>query len=203
MRLVHLHFLAPLLALSACAKGCEGPPPEVPPAISDVGQAKSDDPNRLPVERALDLQLADRRGGAILPAIQMLPYRRLTGFEVDKNFVARLDEKSLRVLDREAREERLQDEDAIMTVLRMAAQDYRERAGLEPNRLVLAVDAKVPVELTSRVRKVALKAGTWRVVALARDGEQLVELSLTPPPEHRPTPDNPMPNSLEPTPTTR
>lgn len=187
MRLVHLNFLAPLLALSACAKGCDGPLPEVPPPISDVAQGRSEDLNRLPVERTLDLQLADRRSGAILPVMQMLPYRRLPNFEVDKNFVARLDEHSLRVLDREARDDRLRDDDAIAATLRMAAQDYRERAGLEPNRLVLAVDARVPMDLTSRVRRVALKSGQWRLVALARDGDQLVELTLTPPPEHRPS----------------
>lgn len=187
MKLVHLKFVAPLLALTACAKGCEGPAPELPPAVTDAGLAKADDPNRLPVERALDLQLPDRRGGTVLPAIQMLPYRRLTGFEIDKNLVARLDEHSLKLLEREVRDERLDSDDAILTMLRMAAQDYRERAGLEPNRLVLAVDVRVPVELTSRVRQVALKAGQWRVVALARDGEQLVELSLSPPPDRRPS----------------
>ena len=186
MRLVHLKFVAPLLALTACAKGCEGPPSDLPQAVSDAGPSRADDPNRLPIERVLDVQLADRRGGTILPAMQMLPYRRLLSFEADKNFIARLDEHSLRVLEREAREERLQNDDAIVTVLRMAAQDYRERAGLEPNRLVLAVDARVPSDLTSRIRRLALKAGQWRVVALARDGEQLVELSLSPPQERRP-----------------
>ena len=187
MRLVHLKFVAPLLALSACTRGCEGPSPELAPVVSDAGQAKSDDPNRLPVERALDIQLADRRGGGILPAMQMLPYRQLAEFDASKNFVVRLDEHSLRALEREARDERLDSEDAIMTTLRMAAQDYRERAGLEPNRLVIVADARVPMDLTGRVRKVALKAGQWRVVALARDGEKLVELSLSPPPDHRPT----------------
>ncbi len=186
MRLFHLQFIAPLLALTACAKGCDGPPPQLPPVAIDAGTAKADDPNRMPIERALDIQLADRRGGTILPAMEMLPYRRLPGFEADKNFVARLDEHALKILDREARDERLDSDDAITTTLRMAAQDYRDRAGLEPNRLVLAVDARVPAELTSRVRKVALKAGQWRVVALARDGEQLVELALSPPPERRP-----------------
>ena len=186
MRLVHLKFVAPLLVFSACGKGCSGPSPDLPPAVTDAGSGRAIDPNRLPVERALDLQLADRRGGTILPAMHMLPYRRLTDFDVTKNLVARLDEHALRILEREARDERLESEDAITTTLRMAAQDNRERAGLEPNRLVLAVDARVPMDLTSRVRKVALKAGQWRVVALARDGDQLVELSLTPPPDHRP-----------------
>ncbi len=186
MRLVSLRFVAPLLALSACAKGCEGPSPELPPAVTDAGPPRADDPNRLPVERALDLQLADRRGGTNFAAIQMLPYRRLPAFELDKNFVVRLDEHALRALEREVRDERLDNDDAILTALRMAAQDYRERAGLEPNRLVLAVDARVPADLTARVRRLALKAAQWRVVALARDGDQLVELSLTPPIDRRP-----------------
>ncbi len=185
MRLVHLKFLAPVLALSACAKGCESPPPAVPPAVTDAGQAKADDPNRLPIERELDLQLPDRRGGAVLPGLQMLPFRRLTGFEAKKNLVARLDAHSLKILEREVRDERLQFDIAITTTLRSAAQDYRQRAGLEPNRLVLAIDAGVSQELTTRVRKLALQASQWRVVALARDGEQLVELSLSPPPDRR------------------
>jgi hypothetical protein len=182
-----LKFLAPLLALSACAKGCESPAPETPPSVTDAGLVKADNPNRLPIERELDLQLPDRRGGAILPGLQMLPFRRLTGFEANKNLVARVDTHGLRILEREVLDERLQFDEAITTTLRMGAQDYRERAGLEPNRLVLAVDAGVSSELTTRIRRLALKASQWRVVALARDGDQLVELSLSPPPDRRNT----------------
>lgn len=194
MKLVHVKLVAPLLALTACARGCEGPEPQLP-AVTDAGATKSDDPNRLPVERALDLQLADRRGGTILPAMAMLPYRRLTGFEVDKNFVARLDEHALKILDREVRDEFLDSDESVLTALRMAGQDYRERAGLEPNRLTLVIDARVPADLAGRVRRLALKAGQWRLVGLARDGDQLVEISLTPPGDRRaaPTPDAPTP----------
>lgn len=197
MRLMPVKFAALLLGLSACGKGCEGASPELPPAALDAGSRNAADPNRLPVERALDVQLPDRRGGTILPAMEMLPYRRLNTFDVAKNLVARLDEHALRILEREARDERLDSEEAITTTLRMAAQDYRERAGLEPNRLVLVVDARVPMEVTGRVRRVALKSGQWRVVALARDGDQLVELSLTPPPDHRPVgaPEAPTPTA--------
>lgn len=175
----------PLLALTACGKGCENQGPELPPR-PDVPVSRPADPNLLPVERALDLRLPDRRGGSILPGLSLLPFRRLPNFDLDKNMVARLDAHSLKVLEREAKDERLNVDENVLTTLRLGAQDYRERAGLEPNRLVLVVDAGTPMEVTGRIRQLALRAAQWRVVALARDGDQLVELSLVPPPERRP-----------------
>ena len=179
--------LLPLLILtSACGKGCDGPQPELPPPVRDVS-APTPDPTLLPVERELNLRLPDRRSSRVVPGTAMLPYRRLPAFEVGKNLVARVDAHALHILEREVRDARFDSDEDVLTALRLGAQDFRTRAGLEPNRLVLAIDALTPVEVSARIRRLALQAQEWRVVALAKDGDALVELSLMPPPDRRPS----------------
>lgn len=178
--------LLPLLLLTACGKGCDGPEPKLPAVVADVTVARADDPSLLPIERELDLRLPDRATGTVLPVMAMLPYRKLPNFEVGKHLVARIDAHSLKILEREVRDARFDSDEDVLTLFRLAAQDFRERAGLEPNRLVLVVDALTPVQVTGRLRQLAITAQEWRVVALAKEGQGLVELTLMPPPSHRP-----------------
>jgi hypothetical protein len=173
-------------ALPACARGCTDSPPRhaaTAPAQAPIASAALVDN----VERDLAIRLPERRSGTIVPGLATLPWRKLSLFEPKVNLVARIDAKGLHVLGDFLPTERLDDQ-AILAMLRKSADQWRLRAGIAPTRLVLAVDADVSPVLVGRIRRVAMTAGQWRVVALARDGSTLVELMLNPPPETRPAP---------------
>jgi hypothetical protein len=179
------HALWLLLGLTGCARGCaEEPRPSPTPAQSTLTPVLT--PNQK-VEQDLGIRLPDRRTSQIIPGLTMLPWRKLTDFDPGKALVARLDAKGLNVLGEATPLAGLTD-DAVRATLRKAAEAWRLRAGVQANRLVLAIDADTPAQVVMQVRREALVAGQWRVVTLARDGDVLVELMLNPPPMQRPAP---------------
>jgi hypothetical protein len=180
--------LALLVALTACGKGCDAelPLPAPPPATQPQAPAAARHPAAA-VERAHGLALPERKSGTVWPALHQLPYRKLSDFQPERHLMLALKRDGGQILGQ--RFDPSTDDDArLLADLRQGHDDWQRRAGVAANRLVLAVDATVPPEVAGRVRRLASEASQWRVVALARDGEVLVEVLLDPPPEQRPTP---------------
>ena len=196
------------LLASACGRGCSGDPlaavgqaPVMAPGASAVAEANAP-PSAATVTgagdageaafgaqavgAALGLTLPDRRNDAVLPALNTLPRRRLREFRVDRQLIVRVDRKTLRVLDSELSVSALVEDAPITTALRQAAQTWGQRSGVAATRLVLAFDKDVDRELAARVRRQAHIASSWRVVALAVEGDELYEVMLDPPPDRRP-----------------
>jgi hypothetical protein len=177
------------VALIACGKGCDTEPPPVlkpssapqpRPPVAVLHPAAA-------VERAHGIALPERKTGTVWPALHQLPYRKLVEFQPERHLVLALTRNGGHVLGQ--RFDAANDDDArLVAVLRQGHDDWQRRSGVAANRLVLAVDAVVPPEVAGRVRRLASEASQWRVVALARDGEVLVEVLLDPPPEQRPKP---------------
>ena len=138
------------------------------------------------VAGALGLDLPDRRNDAVLPALDTLPRRRLRQFEIDRQLIVRVDATTLRVLDTTLEVKALVEDEAIVAALRKATQDWGVRSGVAATRLVLAFDRRVDRELAARVRRIAHAASSWRVVAIAVEGDDLYEVMLDPPPGRRP-----------------
>lgn len=182
-----LHLPLLLLGLTGCARGCSDA------AVPVAAPAEQRQPPRAPhthlqrVEAQLGVQLADRATGTILPGLVTLAWRALPAFDPNRALVATLDGRGLAVLGEAVPIAQL-DEPNVRSALRKSAEAYRLRAGVQANRLVLAIDARVPPGQATLVRKAAMLAGQWRVVALAQDGGVLVEVMLDPPPESRPKP---------------
>lgn len=174
-----------LLGLTGCARGCEDAPPPAP-VHAPAAHTSEPTPNQK-LEHDLGLTLPERRTSEILPGLKTLPWRTLPAFDPAKALVVRLDPRGLQVLDDRLPADGLTDA-AVRAMLRKASEAWRLRAGVQANRLVLAVDADTPPERMVQLRREALVAAPWRVVALAKDGGALVELALNPPPLQRPQP---------------
>ncbi len=181
------------LVLPGCSGGCDSPrkPPQpmaAPAPAAPPAPAVAPQPPDLnaTVEHELNLQLPERRSGVVLPGLQTLPYRRLREFDPAKNLVLRVTQRGLSILEKALPIEQLQNEQALTEILRWAQGQWATRTGLAPIRLVLVADKSMQPQQMAVLRRVALTTGTWRLVALARDGEVLVELALNPPPERRP-----------------
>lgn len=181
------------LALPSCSGGCESPrpaPQPLPAAAPAVAPAPALAPQPLDlnatVEHALNVELPERASGQVLPGLRTLPYRRLREFDPAKNLVLRVTQRGLSILEKPLPIEQLQNEQALTELLRWAQGQWATRTGLAPIRLVLVADKSMQPQQMAVLRRVALTVGTWRFVALARDGEALVELALNPPPERRP-----------------
>ncbi len=186
------------LVTGACGRGCSedrrhrpahsaapASPATLPSAVTPKAATRAPD-LRLPVETDLELRLADRNSGQILPALGSFPLRRLREFDAKRHLVGRLDATSFVLLGTRLDSEALGDDAKVTAVLRSAIEAWQRRSGTAALRLVLAIDRETPAELAARVRRLAMISYTWRVVALARDGDQLVELLLSPRPVMRP-----------------
>ncbi len=181
----HLPLL--LLALTGCARGCSDPPVPVAAPIEQPQLPRPPLTHLQRIEAQLGIQLADRATGTMLPGLVTLAWRVLPDFDPNQALVATLDGRGLAMLGEVVPIAQL-DEPNVRAMLRKSAEAFRLRAGVQANRLVLAIDARVPPSQAVLVRKAAMLAGQWRVVALAKDGGVPVEVMLDPPPDSRPKP---------------
>lgn len=187
----HPRLLACLLCLCACgcARGCQSPDAPLPPPASTLEPALPPaDGSPAAIEQHLHVVLAQRTSSDVLPAMAMLPYRRLAGFDPTRQLIATLNRDGLRMFERTLEPAKLSDEAAMTELLRWGMAQWATRSGTAANRLYLALDASTQVADAARVRRIAMAANTWKVVALARDGEKLVELLLDPPTPRVPNP---------------
>jgi hypothetical protein len=130
------------------------------------------------LEARLGIQLPTRRGSRVLPTARALPWRILRGFDPDKALVTRLDANGLHTLGIDLAATSTDDE--LSRHFRDGAEAWRRRAGVAATRLVLALDDGIAPDVAGRAGRLAAAAAPWRVVALARDGDQLVEVVLNP-----------------------
>lgn len=196
-------WLAVALLCGGCARGCEGRdgaarqnrlvPPPAPTSAVELPQAstpaRAARPTSLPdqIERELAVALPRRGTDNTFTGLATYPRRGHARFDTDKHLIAAVDAGGLRVLDLALQGDAAQDDARFERTLAEAAERWERRAGVAATRLYLAVDRGTsPVE-ASRVRRLALRARGWRVVALARQGEQLLELLLSPAAAQRPT----------------
>ncbi len=184
-------------ALAGCGRGCSGPPaPEASTPAPRLAAAPR--PVQGPVhpasaiEQALRLQLPERQIGELLPGWARLPFRKLPAFAPDQQLVVAISAQGVQVLERTLTPEQAGTDQRLSALLRWATDEWQRRSGLAANRLMLAADRSATPMLVAQVREVALGLQPWRVVALARDGDHLVELFLNPPADRRPS-GQPMP----------
>lgn len=132
--------------------------------------------------------LPQRKSSELLPGMGVLPYRRLHAFDPARQLTVTLNRDGMRLFERVLEPTKLSDEAAVTELLRWGMAQWAMRSGVAANRLYLALDASTQVADAARLRRLAMTAHTWRVVALARDGEDLVELLLDPPAPRTPNP---------------
>lgn len=200
-RLSLFHLLPLTVAIagaSGCSRGCSGPPP---PPVAGNSATPADAAAQKPavsghpaaaLEQALQLQLPERQIGDLLPGWKRLPFRKLAELKENQQLVIAVSAQGVRLLEKTLSPEQAETEQRLSELLRWATDQWQRRSGLAANRLVLAADRNAPPMLVAQVREVALALQPWRVVILARDGDHLVELSLNPPPQRRPS-GQPMP----------
>jgi len=185
-----------VLTLAGCARGCGSDPPvaaQPPPAPpSDVVRAP--DHPAVAVENALGIRLPERHEAELLPGWPTFPWRRLAEFRPDQHLTLRVAPNGVGIFERSLDATTAQSDARVTELLRWALDAWQRRSGVAANRLVLAIDRNSDRDLVSRVRNVALQASLWRVVGLSRDGDQLTELLLSPPPDRRPS-GQPMPTA--------
>lgn len=191
---------------SGCARGCSGPdsaaeaPPQAQPSAPNAAQAAAVPGGHpaLAVERALQIQLPERQIDGLLPGWSKLPFRKAPGAKVDVELTLAVTGQGVRLLERQLTVDQAQTDDRLRELLRWGTGQWQLRSGLAAQRLVLAIDRGAPPMLAAQVRQIALGLQPWRVVALARDGDHLVELHLNPPADRRPS-GRPMPMPQGPT----
>lgn len=191
---------------SGCARGCSGPdsaaeaPPQAQPAEARAGQAAAVPGGHpaLAVEQALQIQLPERQIDGLLPGWSKLPFRKAPGAKADVELTLAVTGQGVRLLERQLTLDQAQTDDRLRELLRWGTGQWQLRSGLATQRLVLAIDRGAPPMLAAQVRQIALGLQPWRVVALARDGDHLVELHLNPPADRRPS-GRPMPMPQGPT----
>lgn len=196
-----------LAMLASCSRGRAG---ATDPSVQAPAVPSQASPSPLPkpahpamaMEQALQIQLPERQIGEVLPGWTRLPFRKLTEFTENQQLVVAISAQGVRLLERRLTADQVQTDERLTELLRWATDQWQRRSGLAANRLVLAADRSAAPMLVAQVRKVALGLQPWRVVALARDGDHLVELSLNPPPDRRPS-GQPMPIASGATATTR
>lgn len=187
-------LFATTLALAGCGRGCSTPPPP-PPSAPPAPLPAAATTTRAPptslvdrVERGLDIELVERLKDNVLPGLATYPHRILKRFPVDGHLIARLDSRGLLLLGEAVDPQEADDDDELRARLRLAAQAWGERSGTAATRLYLAFDRRVDPVAAARLRRLAMGSHNWRVVGLAREGDQLLELLLGPAPAIRPTP---------------
>jgi len=166
---------------AGCARGCQGEAPAAAPAGAPARPVAPADGSPAAIEGHFAIVLPQRLSSDVLPGMPTLPYRRLPGFEPSRQLALVLDRNGLRLLERAVPVAQMSEDAAITELLRWGMTQWATRTGLAANRLVLVLDASLKAEDAGRVRRLAMTANTWRVVALARDGDALVELMLDPP----------------------
>lgn len=167
-------------------------PQAVATKVESDGAAAAPAHPALAVEQALGVQLPERQIGETLPGWTRLPFRKLGEFSETSQLILAISTQGVRILERQLTAEQAQTEERLAELLRWATEQWQRRSGLAANRLVLVADRSATPMLVAQVRKTALGLQPWRVVALARDGDHLVELALNPPPDRRPS-GQPMP----------
>ncbi len=187
-------WVALTLALGGCTRQCGSDPapraqatvhrPELAgtpsPADHNTPTAAPDRPLDAAalVERALHVRLPERETDHVFPAMNTLPRRVLKRFDAERALVATLRGDTLHLMGATAP---THDPAALRALLRRAVEDWGQRSGVAATRLTLAVDRDADRTAASRVRKAALAAHTWFVVALSRDKGRVVEVTLSPP----------------------
>jgi len=170
-------LLSAALGTSGCAKGCSSPPaPAV--TLDTVSQAVGGPGD---VENLLKIQLVERKAGRdLLAGWHMLPWRRLRNWRADEHLLVRLSPQGLSAGAASLEAGQASDParlTAFFSGLRLPATG----PGATRDELVLALDAQTSPEVLAAVRVTVLEVAPWRVVLLARDGDQLVEVQLNPP----------------------
>jgi hypothetical protein len=201
-----LALSAALAAPSGCARGCSGPggdspaaaTPQPQPSAAPAAQAALGGHPALAVEQALQIQLPERQIDGLLPGWSKLPFRKAPGAKVDLELTLAVTAQGVRLLERQLTVDQAQTDERLRELLRWGTGQWQQRSGLAAQRLVLAIDRGAPPMLAAQVRQMALGLQPWRVVALARDGDHLVELHLNPPADRRPS-GRPMPMAQGPT----
>ncbi len=188
---------AALLAslLSGCSRGCNSERPgtaNTSQAIKSVQLPSATTATRAQpmgladaIEAQFGFELPDRVTGKVFPAMATFPYRRLRDFDVGRNLVVRLNSKGLDVLQQHVSVADWHDETELRKVLRLAGEQWGQRSGVAATRLYLVVEHGLDARVAGRVRRIAMTSGAWRVVGLARDGDLLMELLLSPAPRQR------------------
>ncbi len=175
------------LSLCACGKGCEAPrpAPQAPVvAATPVAASALSLPDK--VAQQLGITLPERKSSPLLPGLDRLPFRRLPTFDPANQLIVQVDAQGLRCLDQHLTAVQAQDEARVTQILRNCAELWRTRSGTQANRLVLALDSHLATTQAGQLRRLAQQAGQWRLVGLAREGNDLFELLLAPVPDHRP-----------------
>ncbi len=185
-----------VLTLTGCGRGCDAPPiaavgPPVtkrtlsgPRGRSDG--AKAPTPPRQPVPRSdadraetsLRLTLPRRTQDDPFPGFSTLPRRRLRGFDPSRHLLATLRGDVVTLLGRTAH---TTDPKALDGIMRAAIESWGERSGVAATRIVLVVARDVNAESAAALRMTAIGAHRWRVVTLARERGDLMEVQLSPP----------------------
>ena len=179
------------LALPACARGCgEAIPPPVPHVPAPAAQVK---PPRSAhpaegVEAATRTRLPERATSGLVPAMRSLPWRKLSGFDPGAALIVVVwpDRVDVPVLGLATTA--LDDEGKLTALVRQVRDAWEKRSGVAAQRVALVGAADASPLAVGRVRRLLQSAATWRVVALARDGDALVEVLLDPPPAARAIP---------------
>jgi hypothetical protein len=181
--------------LTGCSRGCSTEPPRagnasqaiMPVQVPSETTATRVEPMRPAdaIEAQFGFELPDRITGKVFPAMSTFPYRRLGDFDVGRNLVVRLNHKGLDVLQQHVDVADWHDETELRKVFRLAGEQWAQRSGVTATRLYLVVEHGLDARVAGRVRRIAMTSGTWRVVGLARDGDHLMELLLSPAPRRR------------------
>ncbi len=174
---VALAVFAAVVGTSGCAKGCSAPPaatltPDTAPrAMGSPGD----------IESQLKIQLLERKAGRdLLAGWHMLPWRRLRNWRPDEHLVVRVGAQGLSAGAANLEAGQAADPDKLAAFFSALCRP-QPSGNLDREELVLALDAQASPEVVAAVRVTVLDVAPWRVVLLARDGEQLVEVQLNPP----------------------
>jgi hypothetical protein len=191
--------LVALFAAGGCGRGCSGiGEPKTPISASPATGAtttnsagvqapnSASQPKRAlsAADRAgekLGISLPDRVSGTVLPGLATLPRRALPGFDVDKALVVTVSAAGAKALGQQLSAAELRESTRTAAFFRTLIESWQRRSGVAANRVVLAFDRNVDSGVATTLRQAAQQAHTWRVVALAREGDRVLELLLDPP----------------------
>ena len=137
------------------------------------------------IGQELGLALPGRVTDSVLPGFSTFPRRVLPKFATDKALVVTVTASGLKALGHQLPAAKLEDADALRVFFRMLIDDWEKRAGVAANRVTLAFDRTIARAVAVNVRTAAHDAHSWRVVALAREEDRLMEILLDPPARRR------------------
>lgn len=194
------------LGAAGCGRGCDGagPAATVAPTVATAASiAPQGATTAVPagveavqpptgadaVAGAVGVALPERLTSDVLPGLATLPRRRLPSFDPRQHCVVRLDAEAATLLEARVANSAWSRDDAPLTaLLRAGAEEWSRRSGVAAQRVVLAIDAAADRRAAAALRRVAHAARTWRVVMLTREGPDVWEVMLDPPPALRARP---------------